>query len=83
MLPSDPELHPIAHFCEGLSKAQVQTVRERLIAEIASLEAGFPERRPIDDPGRFALERDRATCARRRREAEFLQRLLDEPSVVA
>jgi hypothetical protein len=83
MLPADTDLHPIARFCEGLSKAQMQTVRERLIAEIASLEAGFPERTPMDDPGRFQVQRDRQTCARRRREIDFLNRLLDEPSVVA
>jgi hypothetical protein len=76
MLPSDPELHPIARFCEGLTQEQIRAVRDNIVSEVASLEAGFPERRPIDDPGRFQLERDRLTCARRRREVDFLDNLV-------
>jgi hypothetical protein len=30
----------------------------------------------MDDPGRFQLQRDQLTCARRRREVDYLDQLL-------
>jgi hypothetical protein len=74
MLPT--ELQPIASFVKGLSRDQVRTVRDQIAAEVHSIESRFPERTPMDDPGRFQLERDRVTCARRRREVDYLDHLI-------
>jgi len=76
MLPADLELAAIAAYVAGMDQAQVRSVRDRIVAEVRSIEARFPERTPMDDPGRFQLQRDRLTCARRRREANYLSQLL-------
>jgi len=70
MPPADPELHPIARFVEGLSRAQVQAVRDNILTEIANLEADVARRQrsfPMH-ANDIDITRDRLTCARRRRE---------------
>jgi hypothetical protein len=75
MLPS--ELGAIVAHVAGMNNDQVRLVRDRIVAEVRSIEARFRERLPMDDPGRFQLERDRLTCARRRREVDYLNQLLE------
>ena len=72
----DNELAAIAAHVAGMSEDQVRAVRDHIIAEVQGIEAHFPERRPMDDPGRFQLQRDQLTCARRRREVDYLDQLL-------
>jgi hypothetical protein len=78
MLPSDANLHAIARFAEGLSKEQVQAVRDNIVTEIADLEASVAQRQrtfPMH-ANDFDITRDRLTCARRRREVTYLDQLL-------
>jgi hypothetical protein len=77
-LTKDPDLEPIARFVAGKSCEQIQALRDRILNEIEQLEAHFPFREPLDDPGRFALQRDRLTCARRRREIDYLNEMLEQ-----
>jgi hypothetical protein len=72
----DSDLAAIAAHVTGKTPAQVQELRDRIVAEVRSIEANFPERTPADDPGRFELLRARLTCARRRREVDYLEQLL-------
>ena len=77
------ELDAIARYTAGKSKSQIQPLRDSIMAEVARLEATFPERaKSIDDPSVFSLQRDRGTCARRRAEVAYLNTLLDGPSVL-
>jgi hypothetical protein len=66
----------IATAVAGMSQAQVREVRDRITAEVRQLELSLPERTPLDSPGVFELTRAKATIARRRREIEYLNRLL-------
>jgi hypothetical protein len=75
----DFELDAIAKYVEGMSNAQVEVVRELIMDEVHTLEARFPARLPNDDPGRFEFARVKLTCERRRREVDFLNKLLCAP----
>lgn len=77
------ELAAIAEHAARLNRDQMRSLRDRILADVHRIEARYPERRPPDDPGRFELDRDRATCARRRREVDYLEGLLNAPEVAS
>jgi hypothetical protein len=85
-MPVDHELGAIAQYVAGLNRAQVRAVRTRILAEVtalfASINARLDSGQVLDDPTNFSVQRDRATAVRRRREADYLQSILDEPLVL-
>ena len=74
----DPELAAIATHAARLSADQVRALRDTIVTEIASLEASIDtrERASRADADQFDIRRDRATCARRRREVDYLNQLM-------
>jgi hypothetical protein len=81
----DTELAAIATHAARMSAEQVRALRERIVREVADLEADVARRQrtfPMhaDD---IDIRRDRATCARRRREVDYLNELLARPSLAA
>lgn len=77
----DTNTAAIAVCVAGMSAAQVTAVRDGIITEIRSIGARLPAGEPPDDPHRFRIARDRATCARRWREVEYLNSLLMNTSI--
>jgi hypothetical protein len=79
----DNELAAIAQYVARMNRAQVREVRARILAEVTALFASVNERlesgQVLGDPAIFSIQRDRATAVRRRREADYLQSILDEP----
>jgi len=80
-LPQDSGLRPIAAHVAGKSPDQVRALRDGIISEIALLEASVA-RRQRDFPMHaqdFDILRDQRRCAERRREVDYLERLLEAP----
>jgi hypothetical protein len=77
----DGELAAIAAHVAGMSQAQIAGLRDGILAEVIAMEARMPEHTPPDDPGRFQLKRDQASCAQRRREIDYLDQVLATPLV--
>jgi hypothetical protein len=85
MKPQDTDLAAIASHVSGMNKFQIQAVRDRIVKEVAvmnrSIDARMGDNAPLDDPGKFALQRDRFAAMRRRREVDYLENLLRSPDI--
>jgi hypothetical protein len=77
----DPEVAAIATYVAGMDHDQVLALRDRIVAEIATVErnAAARERAFPVDGDKFDIRRDRAQCARRRREVDYLNQALAAP----
>lgn len=79
------DLAAIASHVSGMNKFQIQGVRDRIVKEIAvmneSINRRMGDNAPLDDPGKFAVQRDRFTAMRRRREVDYLDDLLRSPHI--
>jgi hypothetical protein len=81
----DTDLGAIANHVSGMNKFQIQAVRDRIVKELKamneSIDARMGDKAPLDDPGKFAVQRDRFTAMRRRREVDYLDDLLRSPDI--
>ncbi|MGB9331496.1 MAG: hypothetical protein WCB10_12075 [Steroidobacteraceae bacterium] len=78
---ADAEVAAIATHAARLSTDQLRALRDRIVAEIESLEASIARRQrafPMQAHD-FDIQRDQARCVQRRREVAYLNRVLATP----
>ena len=74
---NDPDIAATRNFLRDKSPADALQLRTRIVAELKTVEASIVARgRIVDNPGSFALQRDQAANAVRRKIIGFLDSLL-------